>query len=120
MSKKYDVNGLEYKKVKGKVRVLKVVRYETCPIYIRMVGNDMFMYDLVFGGEIYSSYIIITPSMGKLSLTKDQISQAGALILTGALATIDTLLGIEVSDEAKEKVELFESVRESVEKMEES
>jgi hypothetical protein len=51
------------------------------------------MYDLIYNNQIYSSYLIIRPKKGFTKLTEPEISQAGALIMTGAMTTVDTLLG---------------------------
>ena len=106
---------LKPKKVKGRVTVLRVIPYKECPVYIRFIADNIFMYDLIFKNEIYSSYLIINPEKGKVRLTKEQISAAGALILTGAMATIDTLLSGTVDKKTQEVVNTFEGAREKVE-----
>ena len=72
-------------------------------IYIRMIGTDYFEYLLEFGGEIYSSYIIITPQEGKKKLSKREIFECMALIHMGAEATLDSLLGVDKVKEAEDK-----------------
>ena len=105
------MKNLQPKKVKGRVAVLKALPYRDCMVYIRQIDGEIFMYDLVFKGEIYSSYLIITPKKGKTKLTKSEISQAGALILTGAMATLDELTGNGLAKREKEVVNTFELAR---------
>lgn len=83
------------KVVKGDsvIKILQKSDYEGCPVYIRMIGKDLFEYLLIYEGELYSGFNIIKPEKGKRKLNKDQIAQAGALIFTGAITTIDTLMG---------------------------
>jgi len=83
-------------KTKGRVKILKVHLYNSHMIYIRMFGKDYFEYLVEYNGEIYSSYIIITPREGKKKLSKKEIDQCVALINAGAEATIDTLLEQEL------------------------
>ncbi len=105
---------LKTKKVKGRIRVLKAIPYRDCPVYIRQVDNEIFMYDLIFKNQIYSSYLIIKPEKGKTKLTETQIGQAGALIMTGAMTTIDTMLGDKMDTQTKEVVNTFEANREKI------
>jgi len=101
---------LEPKKVKGRITTLKSVRYKGHMIYIRMIDGEIFEYLVEFGGEIYGGNLIITPSKGKKKLTGGEIDQSAALIFTGAVTTLDMLLGDELSDEQKAIVEQFEAV----------
>ena len=73
------------------IKLLQKSEYEGCPIYIRMIDGKIFEYILLHEGEIYTGYNVITPAKGKKKLTKAQIAQAGALIFTGAITTIDML-----------------------------
>ena len=104
------------KKVKGRIEVMKALPYRGHMIYIRRIDKDLFMYDLIFEGQIYSSYIVITPAKGKKKLNKNEIDRAAALILTGALATIDALIGDEVSEKDIATAKQFESGRETFDK----
>lgn len=106
---------LKHKKVKGRVRVLRASLYEGHKVIIRMIGDDYFEYLLEYNGEIYSSYIIITPAKGKTKLTKAEISECVGLIYAGAESTIDALSGKEVSEGEKKLVEVFEGQRKAVE-----
>jgi hypothetical protein len=106
---------ITHKETVGRVRILKAVLYNSHMIYIRMIGKDYFEYLTEYNGEIYSGYIIITPSGKKKKLTEDEIQQCSALVYAGAEATLDTLLGIKVDDETEKSIELFEKNRDKVE-----
>lgn len=107
---------IKHKKTKGRVRVLKASLYKDHMVYIRMVGADYFEYLVVHNGEVYSSYIIITPREGKKKLSKKEIEECSALIYTGAEATIDALTDtVQVSEEGKNIIDTFESARDIVE-----
>lgn len=106
---------LPYNKTKGLVKVLKANPYEGHKIIIRQIGTPYFEYLLEYGGEIYSSYIIITPAKGKTKLTKAEIAECIGLIYAGAEATIDALMGKEIGEDEKKIVEAFEEQRKVVE-----
>jgi len=107
--------GLKPKKVKGKITILRASQYKKIMIYLRKIGNDIFEYLIPYKGQIYSSYLIITPENGKRKLTKDQINQAAALIFTSATTTVDFLLGDnKIDKKTKEVVKVFEEARKQV------
>ena len=101
--------------VSGRIKVLKAILYKSHMMYVRSIDDEIFEYLVEYNGEIYSSYIIITPEKGKKKLTKGQIAQSAALILAGATATIDALLGHTVGDETKDILGKFESGRKFME-----
>jgi len=105
---------LKPKKVKGRITILKATLYKSHMIYIRMINGEIFEFIVEFGGQVYSSYLIITPTKGKKKLTEDEINQSAALIFAGAVATLDMLLGEEVTKEQKAMVEEFEKVGEEI------
>jgi len=105
---------MKHKKVKGRMKVLKVLPYMEIMVYIRQIGKDYFEYLFFHGGQLYSSYIIITPEEGKKKLTKYQINGCIEMAYAGAEATIDILLGLKVSKEDKEKVKAFEKHKELI------
>lgn len=107
------MNDLKPKTIKNRVRVLKAIPYKNCMVYIRMIGTDLFMYDVVYGGQIYSSNIVISPKKGQVKLTPNEIQSCIAIIWAGAVATIDTLLGTELSPEVKAKAQAVLDVVES-------
>jgi len=109
--------GLKPKKVKGRIKVLKALPYKKIMIYLRQINEDIFEYIIPFKGEIYSSYLIITPKKSKNKLTEDEINQAAALILVSATATVDYLLGIKLDDKMKETVKTFEGARKQMENL---
>lgn len=102
---------LEVKKVEGRIKVLKALPYKDSMIYLRMVDNDLFMYDLVFKGQIYSSYLLMKPKKGCKKLTQDEINQSAALIFAGATTTIDFLRGEELDKKSLGIVNVFENAR---------
>jgi hypothetical protein len=106
---------IKHKKVKGRMKVLKATLYKGHMIYIRQIGKDYFEYLTEYNGEIYSSYIIITPREGKKRLSKTDINGCIEIVHSGAEATIDALLGAKVAEEDKKKVELFEETRKVME-----
>jgi len=124
IQKKKEKPNRKPKATKGRIKMLKAMPYKGSMIYIRMIGEDMFMYDLVFKKEIYSSYLIVDlkrkrDKKGRITkgwqkMTKNEINNAGALIFTGAVSTIDWLLGKKIDKKTKDKVDLFESTRKNV------
>ena len=80
-------------------------------VYLRRIGVTIFEYLVVFDGQIYSSYWIIKPDKGRKTLTKDQITHAGALVMAGACTTIDYHLGEAVNKETEGLVRTFEKGR---------
>ena len=100
---------MEHKKTKGRVKVLRASLYKEHKIIIRMIGDDYFEYITEYNGEIYSSYIIITPQENKKKLSKKEIEECRDLIYAGGEATIDALLGeIDDREEVKKIVEMVE------------
>ncbi len=93
-----EVPALEPVKVKGRVKLLKAISYKGSMIYIRQIDEEIFMYDLIYKEQLYSSYLIITPKAGKNRLTKNEVQQSRAIIFAGATATIDMLLGEKLGE----------------------
>ena len=90
------------------MKVLFAMPYKGGRIYIRMFDRDLFTWDAVFGGELYSSYIVITPAKGRKTLTKRQIQTAVKVCYAGATTTIDMKVGVELDERTKKSVEMFE------------
>lgn len=111
-----EVTKLEGTEDKGRVRILKAILYKSHQIVIRMIGEDYFEYLLEYNGQIYSSYIIITPAENKEKLTEEQIAECRDLIYAGAEATLDQLLGVELDKQQQEYIEVFEENRKKIEK----
>jgi hypothetical protein len=89
-TKTQDIEKL-IKKVPGRMKVLRVMPYKGCQVYLRQIDEDIFMYDIVFEGQLYSDYIILTPEEGIDKLTENQINGAAGIIFTAATTTIDIL-----------------------------
>lgn len=99
---------IKHKKTKGRVKVLKASLYKGHKVIVRMIGTDYFEYITEYGGEIYSSYIIITPQEGKKKLSKTEIQECADLIYSGAEATLDVLTGtVEENEEAAKVLEII-------------
>ena len=96
---------LKAKTVKNRVRLLRALPYKGSMVYIRMIGTDLFMYDLIFKNEIYSSNMIFTPRKGETKLSNVEIERAASLLWAGAVATINSLMGIKLDN--LENVERF-------------
>lgn len=95
---------LNVKKVAGRVTILKVIPYRGVLIYLRKIGADYIEYVLSFEGEVYSSYMIFTPSKGRKNLTPGQVARAGALVFAGATATVDYLFNPEFAKQNAESI----------------
>lgn len=102
------VKEVKSKDVEGDIKLLKAMPYKGNMIYIRMIGVSMFLFDVVFENQLHSSYNIISPEKGKKKLTDNEITRAAAYTFAGATTTIDYLLGEELTEEQKAKVETFE------------
>ena len=113
-----ETKKLKAKKVKGRIKVLKVLPYKGSMVYIRMIGEDTFEYLLTLKKEIYSSYLIMKPKKGATKLTQDEVNQSAALIFAGAVTTIDTLKGDKLDKKAKEVIKTFEDHRQIFEEKE--
>lgn len=94
---------LKPKKVKGRMTVLRIMKYMDCPVYIRKFNDDIFTYDLIYNNELYSSYMVFTPRNGQTKLSKAEIEKASSLLWSGAVATISELLGKKIDPEEELK-----------------
>lgn len=111
---------LKPKNVPGRIKTLKVLPYKDVMVYLQQIDEEIFQYLIPYKNQnknqIYSSYIIITPAVGKKKLTKSEVNQAAAIILTSAVATIDMLLGgNNVDKKSKKIIKALEDSREQVE-----
>lgn len=97
------------------MRVLMVQIYKDCPIYVRMIGDDVFIWDVIFKNRLYSSYIVMKPEKGKIKLNKDQITETAKMCYSGAAATIDIQLGEKLNDKDADIVRRFEGARKQIE-----
>ena len=101
---------LKAKKIKARIKVMRVLQHQGSPIYIRMIDGEIFTYDLIFQNELYSSYLVIKPAKGQKKLKPEEVEKAIALIYSGAVATIRTLLGDQVKGEEKKRAEIVSSL----------
>ena len=102
---------LKSKTVVGRIKVLKAIPYKDCMVYIRQIDGDLFMYDLVFNKQIYSSYLVMKPKRGEKKLNDNQVSQSAAVIMSGAIATIDTLMGNKLDPKDAGIVKIFKEAK---------
>ena len=105
----------EGKKLKGWMRILMVMTYKGYPIMIRQLGETRYMWDTVVNNQFFSSYIEILPAPGKKKLNRKELDEVVKMCYAGAATTVDTLLGIELSDTDKAKVKMFEKARKQME-----
>lgn len=106
---------MKHKKVQGRVKVLRAGLYKGHKVIIRMMGSDYFEYITEYNGEIYSSYIIITPAENKKKLSKKEIEECRDLIYAGAEATLDALLGeVEQNPDAEKVLKVLEGTKDAV------
>jgi hypothetical protein len=103
---------LKSKKVQGRIEILKVMPYRGSMVYIRRIDKDIFMYDVVFKKEIYSSYMVITPKKGETELSEKEIAECRELIYAGACSTVDIKRGdIKLDKKTQRVVGAFEGNR---------
>lgn len=102
-------------KIKGRITTLFAAPYKGSMVYIRQIDKEIFEYSLVFKGQIYSNYMVFTLPKGK-RMTKYQIKCGMNMIIAGAQATIDLLLGVKLSDKDKALVKDLEQISKSLPK----
>jgi len=88
------------------IKVLKVMEYHKIPVCLRMIGGEVFMYDFMHKNQFFSSYLVIRPAKGKEKLSDTEIVSSMHLIDAGAKATIDMLLGVQLSKEDTKKAKM--------------
>jgi len=88
------------------IKVLKVMEYHGIPVCLRMIGGQIFMYDFMHKNQFFSSYLVINPAKGKTKLTDSEIQSSMHLIDAGSKATIDMLLGVQLSKEDTQKARM--------------
>jgi hypothetical protein len=103
------------KKDDGIMKVLMVITYKGYAIYIRMVDKKIFIWDVIFENQLFSSFIVITPKLGEKGLNEDEIKEVIKMCYAGAAATVDNLLGVELSEKDKDMLEKFESAKTQIE-----
>lgn len=100
--------------VKPRITILKKMPYKGIDVIVRMINKDLFEYLFSFKNEIYSTYIIVTPGKNKTALSKGEINQAVAVIFTGALTTIDYLLGDTPDKQMVKKAKEFMGIAKNI------
>ena len=106
---------LKPKNVKSRVRMLRVMRYKGYWVYARLIGTDLFLFDLSYNNEIYGGNLVITPRNGQTKLSELEIQRGTALIWASAIATIDTLLGEVYQGKNKDAAKAIIAVNEKQE-----
>lgn len=99
------------KKTSGMMEVLQIISYKDGDILIRKFPKDMYVWDVFYNGQFYSSYIVIKPIKGEKKLNEAEIAEVIKMLYAGAAATIDILRGDKLSDKDKEIVKMFEKGR---------
>jgi len=97
--------------VQGQIKLLMVTTYKNGRIYIRQVYTDLFLWDAVFNGELYSSFIIMKPSEGHTELTADETNEVTKMCYAGAAATIDFQRGDSIPESDQHVVDMFEQAK---------
>jgi len=105
---------LKLKDVTGRVKLLKVIPYKGCMVYLRRIGIDYFEFLIVFNRQIHTAYYVLTLDDSKKDLTSSQVAQAGALAMAGACTTIDVLLEEAIDKSSNGLVNPFEKGRPEV------
>lgn len=103
------------KKTSGMMEVLQIVSYKDGDILIRKFPKDMYVWDVFFRGQFYSSYIVIKPVKGQKKLNEAEVAEVIKMLYAGAATTIDTLRGDKLSKKDKEMVKTFERARKQAE-----
>lgn len=103
---------LPIQEVESRIKLYKVTPYKDAKIYIRQIDHTIFEYLVVWGGEIYTDYAIVTPKPGCDLLTTAEQNTAFQWILIAATTTVDTLRGEQVSGEKKKEAEQILSLLE--------
>lgn len=102
------------KKTSGMMEVLQIISYKDGDILIRKFPKDMYVWDVFFRGQFYSSFIVIKPVKGEKKLNETEVAEVIKMLYAGAATTIDTLRGDKLSKKDKDMVKVFEKGRRSV------
>jgi len=91
---------------RGQIEILRAIPYEDTMIYIQKINarrGTIFQWLFPHEGEIYMSYVVV-----KGRITDEVRDAASGLVLSGAEASIDMLMGKEPDEEAKQILEEIE------------
>ena len=109
------------KESSGRMKVLLAVPYKDGFIYVRQFDSELFVWDAVWKGQLYSSYLVITQEKDEnvdfKELGEDALQEIRDMCYAGAGASIDQLRGDTLSKQDQDIVKLFESKRDAVEKV---
>lgn len=102
-----EVPKLRSSEVKGRIKLLYALPYHGQMVYVRRIDQEVFMYDVVYKNQIYSSYVIMKPKKGKKNLTANEVNQTLQMVLAGAFTTVEQLLGIKMNEKEQKVAERF-------------
>lgn len=105
----------------GRMKVLQAMPYKDGYIYVRQFDADLFVWDAIWNGQLYSNYMVITPEKdadgNNKPISESVLQEVRDMCFAGAGATIDTLRGDTLSKQDQDVVDLMESKRAEVEKI---
>ena len=82
-----------------------------------MYDNEIFVWDVIWNGDIYSGHFVVTLPKGKKRHTNKIIMEVGQMCYAGGAASIDALRGENtLTEKQKQNVEIFESMRDKIDK----
>jgi len=104
------------KTITSYISLLMAVTYKNGRIYVRRIMKDIFLWDAVFNGELFSSYFVITPKPGQDKLSEDEVAEVLKMCYSGAAATIDYQRGDRLPETDEKIVKRFEEARKQVDR----
>lgn len=91
---------------------MELIGYKGGKILIRLIDEEIFLWDALYEGEIYGSHFIIPLPKGQKTHTEKILVELRGMCYAGGATTIDMLRGENTLDEKqKENVEIFEANR---------
>ncbi len=112
-----DVEGTEIPaiEVSGRIKIMERIGYKGGTILIRLIDEEVFIWDIFYEGAIHGSHFIIPLPKGQKVHTDAILVELRGMCYAGGATTIDMLRGENDLDEkTKENVELFEANRDKV------
>ena len=93
------------------------IGYKGGIILIRLIDEEIFLWDALYEGEIYGSHFIIPLPKGQKKHADNVLVEVRGMCYAGGATTIDMLRGEnKLDDKTKENVELVEANRDKVDK----
>lgn len=117
MTKKEKTLQEKVKHTTGRMKVHLVMPYKDSKVYVRQFDEEIFTWDFVWKGEIYSSYMVITPTKENKKLLDTELREVVKMCYAGACASIDMLRGDILDKKTNKIIDMFEGAREQVEKL---